>query len=217
MLTPHSLPRKFWEQKHPICPCISHLHVAFLPHSSSSKFPSSKLGTPNHDVLHEPISPEDHHAVSHSVEWICQLRSHWGYRKIHYVRRVTAAFVLLGTPPTKDYCWPCVVQDQFKITSLERSMEIPCQSPSSRAFCSENQQASKSGLRRGHICTEFAFIPTRVPKQCQCQPEVRWMVWEPKAFFAFCSSIKTLWVKIKRTGVGAFGGCGFSQMPKAKY
>lgn len=42
-LTPISLPRRAWEQKHPRCPCINHLHMAFLPHSSSSTFSSSRL------------------------------------------------------------------------------------------------------------------------------------------------------------------------------
>lgn len=44
--------------------------------------------------------------------------SHWDYGKICSVQRTRAAFVLLGTPSTKDYHWPCVVQDQFKIISL---------------------------------------------------------------------------------------------------
>lgn len=105
--TPCSLPRKVWEQKHPNCPCIGHLHVAFLPHSSSPMFFSSKLVGVHHDVLYEPISPQNVHTVSHR-----------GYGKICSVQRIRAAFVILGTLSTKDYHYPCVVQDQFKIISL---------------------------------------------------------------------------------------------------
>ena len=57
VLSPLSLPRKVWEQKCPSYPCVNHLHVAFLPHSSSSTFPSSKLVSLHHDVLHDPYQP----------------------------------------------------------------------------------------------------------------------------------------------------------------
>lgn len=42
-----------------------------------------------------------------------------------YKERIRAAFVLLGTPSTKDYYYPCVVQDQFKIISLRAFYENP--------------------------------------------------------------------------------------------
>lgn len=179
--------------------------MAFLPHSSSPTFSSSKLVGLYHDVLHEPISPENLQCPIEVME------------KCALYKGPEQHLCFWEPLPPRTIISPVWCRISLKLFYLEHSMETPCQSPSSCAFCSENQQASKGSLKRGHICTEFTFIPTRVPKQCQCQPEVYWIVWEPKPFFAFCSSTKTSWVKIKRIGVGALGTCGFSQMPEAKY